>query len=106
MGITADGLPIVGNLPSSITGRSSGQEWIAAAFNGYGMDKTWLSGEALVAMMAGRDVSKWFPSSFVVSEERLATRMGVEGVTDGYCNTAESTLKRDGQAVPTSEIPS
>ncbi|KAJ4403434.1 hypothetical protein N0V82_010653 [Gnomoniopsis sp. IMI 355080] len=88
MGLTSDGLPLVGQLPSSATGREAAQEWIAAGFQGYGMDKCWLTGEALVAMMAGRDVSSWFPSAYVVSEERLATKMSLEPVISDHVNIA------------------
>lgn len=98
MGITPDGLPMVGNIPASITGRSAGQEWIAAAFNGYGMDKTWLSGEALVAMMADPDVPEWFPSAYVLSEERLAALATPDQIAEEYLQVAESTLKRRRQA--------
>lgn len=94
MGITPDGLPMVGNVPASITGRSSGEEWVAAAFNGYGMDKTWLSGEAVVAMMAGKGVPEWFPSAYVLSEQRLATLVTPEQMAEDYWQMAESTLKR------------
>lgn len=90
MGMTADGLPLVGNLPASATGRASSgaQEWIAAGFQGYGMDKCWLTGEALVAMMAGKDVSSWFPSAYLITEERIAKRLDVKKVTEGYVQMA------------------
>lgn len=97
MGITLDGLPMVGKVPASITGRSAGQEWMAAAFNGYGMDKTWLSREALVAMMAaGTAVPAWFPSAYVLSEERLAALATPDQIADEYWQVAESTLKKWG----------
>ncbi|KAF6826651.1 FAD dependent oxidoreductase superfamily protein [Colletotrichum musicola] len=73
-GHTADGLPVVGRVPGSLLGVGSDDEdgqWIAAGFNGYGMDKCWLTGEALVRMMFGEDVSAWFPQAFLVTEERL-----------------------------------
>ncbi|KAF9878888.1 FAD dependent oxidoreductase [Colletotrichum karsti] len=71
-GHTADGLPIVGKLPSTVLDDpfDDGQ-WIAAGFNGYGMDKCWLTGEALVRMMFGEDVGDWLPRAFVVTEDRL-----------------------------------
>lgn len=84
MGMTADGLPLVGRLPSNATGREVGQEWIAAGFQGYGMDKCWLTGEALVGMMAGRDVSDWFPSAYAISEDRVAERLDPEKVVNEY----------------------
>ncbi|KAF6831379.1 FAD dependent oxidoreductase superfamily protein, partial [Colletotrichum plurivorum] len=73
-GHTADGLPIVGRVSGSLLGVGSDEDdgqWIAAGFNGYGMDKCWLTGEALVRMMFGEDVSAWFPQAFLVTEERL-----------------------------------
>lgn len=91
MGMTADGLPLVGRLPGSATGReaeAAGEEWIAAGFQGYGMDKCWLTGEALVGMMAGRDVSDWFPSSYVIDEERIAKRLNTEKVVSEYLQMA------------------
>ncbi|EXF84058.1 hypothetical protein CFIO01_04918 [Colletotrichum fioriniae PJ7] len=74
-GHTADGLPVVGRIPDSIAGDAGGGQWIAAGFNGYGMDKCWLTGEALVRMMFGEDVSDWFPQAYVVTEERLRGKL-------------------------------
>lgn len=88
MGLTVDGLPLVGQLPSNATGREVAQEWIAAGFQGYGMDKCWLTGEALVAMMAGKDVSDWFPSAYVITEERVAKRLDPEEVVKEYIQIA------------------
>jgi hypothetical protein len=43
--MTADRLPIVGDLPASVTEREvKGGEWVAAGSNGYGMCQAWLSG--------------------------------------------------------------
>ncbi|KAJ3548426.1 hypothetical protein NM208_g1021 [Fusarium decemcellulare] len=71
-GHTADGLPIVGRVPNCITGNSDDDgQWIAVGFNGYGMDKCWLTGEALVKMMFDEDVSGWFPQSFLITKDRL-----------------------------------
>ncbi|KAK2735553.1 FAD dependent oxidoreductase superfamily protein [Colletotrichum kahawae] len=71
-GHTADGLPIVGQIPEPLleTSGDDGQ-WMACGFNGYGMDKCWLTGEALAKMMFGEDVSDWFPQAYIVTEERL-----------------------------------
>lgn len=75
-GYTADRLPIVGQVPGSITGKAGGDgQWIAAGFNGYGMDKCWLTGEALVKMIFGEDVSEWFPQCFLVTEKRLTEQL-------------------------------
>ncbi|KAI1073219.1 hypothetical protein LB507_010863 [Fusarium sp. FIESC RH6] len=73
MGFTADGMPIVGKLPRSLTGRLGSGEWIAAGFNGHGMDKCWLSGEAIARMVLGeRDVAG-FPKAYLVTDERVKT---------------------------------
>ncbi|KAM5349542.1 hypothetical protein ACJ41O_006047 [Fusarium nematophilum] len=75
-GHTADGLPIVGKVPESIAGSPGDNgQWIAAGFNGYGMDKCWLTGEALVKMILGEDVSDWFPECFLVTEDRLKDKL-------------------------------
>lgn len=82
-GHTADGLPIVGQVPASLMrdrgagddhGQDNGQ-WVAAGFNGYGMDKCWLTGEALVRIMFGEDVSAWFPQSYLLTDQRLETSL-------------------------------
>ena len=71
MGFTADGLPLVGRLPSSATGREEGNEWIAAGFNGYGMVNCWLSGKALALKILGQDTRSWFPEVYEISHKRL-----------------------------------
>ncbi|KAF4959375.1 hypothetical protein FSARC_10751 [Fusarium sarcochroum] len=71
MGFTPDGLPLIGNLDGGVTGRPGTGEWIAAGFNGHGMDKCWLSGQAVAKMALGEDVPSWLPGSFLVSEKRL-----------------------------------
>lgn len=71
MGFSFDELPLVGKLPRSLTNRGGDGEWIAAAFNGYGMANCLLSGEALVKMMLGEDVSGCFPGAYLIDEPRL-----------------------------------
>lgn len=95
MGMTSDGVPLVGQLPQSITGREVGNEWIAAGFNGYGMDKCWLTGEALVAMMAGKDVSSWFPSAYLISEDRLRKKMDMSDTIKMYTELADDSIKNN-----------
>lgn len=89
MGFSADGLPWVGDVPemsmSSNRGDSPqpGRQWIAAAFSGEGMVNTWLSGEALGAMILGsnqgrledvkRELCGWFPQEMMITEERIKT---------------------------------
>ena len=71
MAFTADQLPLVGHLTPVVSQRKGDGEWFAGGFNGHGMDKAWLTGEALVKMIVGEDVSEWFPSSYLITEERL-----------------------------------
>lgn len=71
MGFTADGLPVVGNLPYNLTGRTGNGEWIAAGFNGHGMDKCWLTGEAIARMVIGEQNVPGFPKAYLLSEDRV-----------------------------------
>jgi glycine/D-amino acid oxidase-like deaminating enzyme len=71
MAFTADGLPLVGRLTEGMSGRKGEGEWFAGGYNGHGMDKSWLTGEALVGMIVGKDVSGWFPSAYRITEKRL-----------------------------------
>lgn len=74
MGFSFDGLPMVGQLPSSVTRRGGDGEWMAAAFNGYGMPNCLLSGEALARMMLGEDVGDWLPGAY-----EMQPRLGKTG---------------------------
>ncbi|KAF5722908.1 FAD dependent oxidoreductase superfamily [Fusarium mundagurra] len=71
MGFTADGMPIVGKLPQKLTGRSGSGEWIAAGFNGHGMDKCWLTGEAIARMVLGEADVPGFPKAYLLSDGRM-----------------------------------
>lgn len=71
MGFTADGVPIVGKLPHNLTGRSGSGEWIAAGFNGHGMDKCWLTGEAIARMVLGETDLPGFPKAYLLSDDRM-----------------------------------
>ncbi|KAJ5688791.1 hypothetical protein N7462_003183 [Penicillium macrosclerotiorum] len=73
MGFTPDGMPLVGRLGRSWTGRPNDGEWAAVGFNGYGMDKCWLVGETLGAMIAGADVTGHLPRLYQITDERLNT---------------------------------
>lgn len=73
MGFSADGFPLVGEVP--------GEEglWVSASFQGHGMVLCWMCAKALVEMMmtenAGNNgLETWFPDSFKISEERLKKR--------------------------------
>lgn len=70
MGFSSDGLPLVGRVSSSLSGRSGQGEWIAAAFNGYGMANCLLSGEAVALMALGKKVD-WLPGAYGLDDERL-----------------------------------
>ena len=70
MGFSSDGLPLVGQLTQALTGREGEGEWIAAAFNGYGMANCLLSGESLVSMIL-KDRASDIPGAYGLSEKRL-----------------------------------
>lgn len=73
MGFTSDGFPLVGGLTRSMTGREGEGEWIAGGFNGHGMDKCWLSGEAVARMALGEEEVEGLPRAYVLDEERFGT---------------------------------
>ncbi|KAJ5784979.1 FAD dependent oxidoreductase superfamily protein [Penicillium pulvis] len=77
MGFTADGLPLVGNLPENATGRAGEGEWIAAGYSGHGMDKSWLTGESLAGMVSGKGIPAGFPRAYLLTDERL-TRLSAD----------------------------
>jgi glycine/D-amino acid oxidase-like deaminating enzyme len=89
MGFTADGLPLVGRLPPSATGRDelagadTAEEWIAAGFNGYGMVNAWLSGQAVAEMALGNETSDWLPGSYVCTATRLS-RMKAQDFAEAW----------------------
>lgn len=78
MGFSSDGLPVVGCLPSALTGRDGDGEWVAAAFNGYGMANCLLSGEALARMILGENVSDWLPDAYGIHFRRWETAKPVK----------------------------
>ncbi len=77
MGATADEKPFVGEVPG-MPGL-----WVCAGFNGHGMVLCLKCAEAMVEMMIINVAEEgdqkeprapdWFPQSFLISEERLAT---------------------------------
>ncbi|KFA71633.1 hypothetical protein S40288_03674 [Stachybotrys chartarum IBT 40288] len=88
-GHTADGLPVVGQVPASVTGNPDDKgQWMAAGFNGYGMDKCWLTGQALVNMMFGEDVSGWFPRCYLITETRLREELNPERTVAKFAKVA------------------
>ena len=67
MGYSPDGLPFIGPIPGE------NELFIAASFQGHGMVLSFLSARSLASMMHGSEeqVDEVFPSSFLVTEERL-----------------------------------
>ncbi|KAJ5249827.1 hypothetical protein N7489_000237 [Penicillium chrysogenum] len=89
IGMTADQLPIVGSVPSSVSDRKvEGGEWVAAGFNGYGMSQAWLSGQAIALMALGQPKPDWLPEVYLSSEKRLTdkARMGDEAALASFFN--------------------
>ncbi|KAJ5189011.1 Monooxygenase FAD-binding [Penicillium cf. griseofulvum] len=82
MGYSSDGLPLVGRLSPTLTGREGDGEWIAAAFNGYGMANSLMSGKALALMILGEDVSDWLPVAYGLGEKRLQETLTVPGAVN------------------------
>ncbi|KIL85437.1 fad dependent oxidoreductase superfamily protein [Fusarium avenaceum] len=86
-GHTADGLPVVGRVPEIMREQPGDDgQWIAAGFNGYGMDKCWLTGVALVEMMVSGQVPSWFPRSFLITNERLDKGLTLERSMSNFEN--------------------
>ncbi|SJL03054.1 uncharacterized protein ARMOST_06399 [Armillaria ostoyae] len=56
LGTSADGLPWVGSVPSKVSDRSEGREWIAAGYLSEGMVHAWMSGKPLAYMLLRKDV--------------------------------------------------
>lgn len=68
MGYSADGYPLVGEMPGER------DLWVSCSFQGHGMVNCWMCAKALVAMMNGRDdeeLRAWFPAPYRISEDRL-----------------------------------
>lgn len=71
MGVTADSMPFVGQVPGK-----KGM-WMSAGFNGHGMVLCLKAAEALTSMIlnggggGAESVPSWFPISFLVTQERL-----------------------------------
>ncbi|KAE8165728.1 FAD dependent oxidoreductase [Aspergillus tamarii] len=77
MGFTSDTLPLVGKLPSTLTGRDGQGEWFSGGYNGYGMPSAWLAGESLGLMILGQSPREYLPEAYLISEERLRERLTV-----------------------------
>lgn len=96
LAFTADGLPLVGQLPGFIThpdcsdtARVAGNQWIAAGFNGYGMPQCWGAGEAVAKLLLGgpkarSEVFEWLPEAFAVTEERFDWKNGSQAGLNSF----------------------
>ncbi|KAM0544374.1 hypothetical protein ACHAPJ_011833 [Fusarium lateritium] len=71
MGWTADRFPFVGHLLPTMSGRTGVGEWLAGGFNGHGMDKTWLCGDAVARMSLVEQVPAGFPNSYILTDKRF-----------------------------------
>ncbi|KAL2840523.1 nucleotide-binding domain-containing protein [Aspergillus pseudoustus] len=78
MCFSSDLLPLVGRLPSDLTGRSGSGEWLCGAYNGYGMPCAWLAGESLGLMILGKTPRDYLPEAYLISERRLKETLSVE----------------------------
>lgn len=77
--MTADQLPIVGSVPTTVSDRNiRGGEWIAAGFNGYGMSQCWLCGQAIARMALGEPKPEWLPDVYLSTEKRLSDEAAID----------------------------
>ena len=58
--------------------RDGDGEWFAGGYSGYGMDKAWMTGEALCSMITRDVVPDWLPKAFLMTKERLQRDVTVE----------------------------
>ncbi|KAK3190834.1 hypothetical protein K4F52_003150 [Lecanicillium sp. MT-2017a] len=86
MGFSSDGLPLAGKLEESVTNRGGDGEWIAAGFNGHGMDKCWLTGVAVAQMVIGQPETVGLPAAFLLTPERRK-RLGLEQSVEYWLQT-------------------
>ncbi|KAL2817634.1 FAD dependent oxidoreductase [Aspergillus granulosus] len=78
MCFSSDEMPLVGRLPSSLSGNEGDGEWICAAYSGYGMPIAWLAGESLGAMILGLPPHDLLPESYLISDGRLKEQLSTE----------------------------
>ncbi|KAG4442855.1 hypothetical protein IFR05_001651 [Cadophora sp. M221] len=77
MGFSIDGYPILGKLPEQALTRpagtrTSGCEWIAAGFGGYGMVNSWLSGSAVVEILLTGKAPQALPPRYLMNPARYS----------------------------------
>ncbi|KAF5971783.1 FAD dependent oxidoreductase superfamily [Fusarium coicis] len=89
-GHTSDGLPLVGKLPKSVSGRDGDGEWMAGGYSGYGMDKAWMTGEAIAIMIAGKGVPEWLPKAFLLTDQRLERDITVQKSVTKWVSIAKT----------------
>ncbi|KAH8649977.1 FAD dependent oxidoreductase [Xylariales sp. PMI_506] len=82
MGFTSDGFPLVGGIPESMSGRPGNGEWISAGFCGHGMDKCWLSADAMARMAIGDD-NFTLPKPYLLDPERYV-KLNSEQTVQGF----------------------
>ncbi|RAH68336.1 NAD(P)/FAD-dependent oxidoreductase [Aspergillus aculeatinus CBS 121060] len=97
-GHTSDCLPLVGLLPECLTARKGTGEWICGAYNGYGMDKAWLSGKALVELIMGREAPTWFPRCFLINEARFLHQMNTKHILERFKQLAQNAPQTTAKA--------
>lgn len=95
MGFTSDGLPLVGKLDKSVTGRVGRSEWIAAGFSGMGMSMCVLAGERLAKKILGQENVGMIPEIFEVTKERLETSLKSEISVANMEAIFSSTTRRE-----------
>ena len=91
MGFSADGFPLVGQVPGE------DELYIAASFQGNGMVLCFEVARALVAIMDNEDdgeLDKWFPKSFRMTSER--TKNKFRGKLHSKVSPMDLELKGDG----------
>jgi glycine/D-amino acid oxidase-like deaminating enzyme len=93
LGWSADLIPWVGPIPSSVSGRDTipengnkketdaawvqvdGREWISAGYSGEGMTLAWKCGKAVAYMILGLDkqykVQDWLPEQYLITAKRV-----------------------------------
>jgi glycine/D-amino acid oxidase-like deaminating enzyme len=78
MCFSSDGMPLVGRLSESVTGRKGSEEWLCCAYSGYGMPVAWLAGENLAAMILDKPLHEHFPESYLITEKRLRDKLSLQ----------------------------
>lgn len=67
LGYTQDGAPFAGRLPFS----GHTHQWVCGGYHGIGMIKAFRMAEMVARMIVGEDVTRIYPRSFFVTEQRM-----------------------------------